>query len=171
MFELPAEELRAAGAGGCDGVDGVVVVTGVVLGVVVGAGAVVVVVGGGLTGEDGAVVVVPDGTVLPGTVIPGIVMPGMVTPGTVTPGMVTPGTDTVGVLTAGTVPALLACGIATKMDSSTPASSAIVAVNRPARPSTPLEPDLSELSTGRPLTSSEPRWVRPRKIRSQSPAS
>ncbi len=132
----------------------------------------VVVIGGGLTGGEGAVVVVTVGPVTPGTVTPGIVTPGTVipgsvtpgtvtpgtvtpgtvTPGTVTPGTVTPGTDTVGAAEVGTVPALLACGTATKTDSSAPANTALIAAGRPAQPSKPLDQDLYELSISRRLT-------------------
>jgi len=148
----------------------------------------VVVTGAGRMGADATVVAVTVGTVTLGTVTPGIVIPGTVTPGTVTPGTVTPGTvtpgtvipgtDTVGVLTPGTVPALLTCGDATKIDSRAPASRAVIAVGRRAEPSKPLDRDLCELPTGPPVTQldkpghrSKPRWVRPRKTRSQSLAS
>jgi len=169
VFELAPDDPGVTGAEGRDGVElggaVAVVVTGGVVTVVVG--------GGGVTGGDPTVVVVTVGTVIPGTVIPGMVMPGMVTPGTVTPGTVTPGTDTVGVLTAGPVPALLAFGTATNMDSKAPATRAMVAVDRLARLGKPPDEDLSELSTRRRLTGwrSKPRWVRPHKIRSRSPAS
>lgn len=132
-----------------DGVDGGCAVTFVVV-------TVVVVTGGELTGAEETVVVgtvgtVTPGTVMPRTVTPGTVTPGTVTPGTVTPGMVTPGTDTEGVLTPGTVPAVLACGSATKIDSSAPASRATIPADLRARPSDPLDEGTKELPTVRPL--------------------
>jgi hypothetical protein len=112
--------------------------------------------GGGLTSGDGTVIVVPvgivtPGTVTPGTVTPGVVTPGTVTPGTVTPGTVTPGTETVGVLTVGTMPALLARGSATKMDSRNPDSAAMTAADLPARPAKPVDQRPRGLAAGRLL--------------------
>ena len=164
-FKVAAGEPGVTCAGDGDGVDVVVVVV-----------LVVVVAGGVLTGGDGTDVVgtpgaetpgivtpgtvtpgtVTPGTVTPGTVTPGTVTPGTVTPGTVTPGIVTPGaltpgTDTVGVLTVGMMPALLACGSATKMDSTAPASRAMIAADLPARPGKPVDQRPGELAAGRPL--------------------
>ena len=149
-FKVAAGEPGVTCAGDGDGVD----VVGVVVFVVVAAGGV-------LTGGDGTDVVgtpgaetpgiVTPGTVTPGTVTPGTVTPGTVTPGIVTPGALTPGTDTVGVLTVGMMPALLACGSATKMDSTAPASRAMIAADLPARPGKPVDQRPGELAAGRPL--------------------
>ena len=139
-LEVAAGEPGVTCAGDGDGVD----VVGVVVFVVVAAGGV-------LTGGDGTDVVGTPGAETPGTVTPGTVTPGTVTPGIVTSGALTPGTDTVGVLTVGMMPALLACGSATKMDSTAPASRAMIAADLPARPGKPVDQRPGELAAGRPL--------------------